>query len=207
MKDDSILYHKHNPPELEMEEDLDDDELFRKAMAKVEPLNGKAKEQTLRVEQESQRGEESRRRKLRTEGQVVLPRDMLKRFLEEEKVESFYKAGYVEGGPQEWNQLLLKKLREGEFSVQAQLDLHGLSQREARDEIKQFIEECSRKNLTCVRIIHGKGKNSPNYIPVLKRQIPRWLSQKRTSRYLIAYTSARPVDGGVGAIYVLLRKT
>lgn len=201
MKDDSILYHKHNPPPLEMEEDLDDDELFRKAMAKVKPLRGRPKEQ------KNKRAKESKRRGSRAQGQVILPRDMLKRFLEEEKVESFYKAGYVEGGPQEWNQLLLKKLREGEFSVQAELDLHGLSQREARDEIRQFIEECSRNNLTCVRIIHGKGKNSRNYIPVLKRQIPRWLSQKRTSRYLIAYTSARPVDGGMGAIYVLLRKT
>ena len=183
---------KRNPPTLNVDESLDDEELFRKAMAEVEPLVGNSME------------ESGKKAQAAGIGLTILPRDVLEEFLKNGTPERFFEGGYVEGGPQDWNLLLVKKLRDGDFSVQAELDLHGLSQKEARLEIKGFVRSCSRKQLTCVRIIHGKGKNSRNYTSVLKQQIPVWLSQKSIARYLVAFTSARPEDGGVGAVYVLL---
>ena len=109
------------------------------------------------------------------------------------------------GGGHQWNQSLLKKLRKGAFSVQAELDLHGLSRKDARLELEGFIEECRRHSRTCVRIVHGKGNHSRDGVPVLKGLVQRWLSHRRLSRQLVAYALARPVDGGAGAIYVLLR--
>jgi DNA-nicking Smr family endonuclease len=120
-------------------------------------------------------------------------------------VQAFYCNEYVEGGPRRWDQVLLKKLREGSFSVQAELDLHGLNQAEALTTVESFLVDCCRRKLGCVRIVHGRGNNSPGYVPVLKSRLERWLSLRRTSRYVVAYTSARPADGGAGAMYVLLR--
>lgn len=117
-----------------------------------------------------------------------------------------FHPGYQEGGPQSGNYRLLKKLRRGDFSVQAQLDLHGLNQADALVALETFLNDCSRQNLNCVRIIHGKGKNSANNKSVLKEQLPKWLSLRRIARLIVAYTSAPPTDGGVGATYVLLRK-
>ena len=124
--------------------------------------------------------------------------------MKREKFNRLFDADHIEGGPEQWNLLLLKKLREGDFAIQGELDLHGLSQSEARQELLRFIEDYSRKGWTCVRVVHGKGKNSRKHIPVLKKLMPFWLSQKRLARYLIAYSSARPEDSGVGVIYVLL---
>jgi len=90
--------------------------------------------------------------------------------------------------------------------VQAELDLHGLNQKEAVEQLESFIGKCCRSGYSCVRIIHGKGKNSPKDVPILKNRVQRWLSRRGASRFVVAYTSARPVDGGGGALYVLLRK-
>jgi DNA-nicking Smr family endonuclease len=118
---------------------------------------------------------------------------------------SFHPA-YQEGGPERKNRPLIKKLRRGGFSVQAELDLHGLNKREAYQELEAFLKECTRRQFRCVRIIHGKGMRSANHIPVLKRMLPKWLSTKRIGPYVVAFTSAAPTDGGVGATYVLLRR-
>jgi len=118
---------------------------------------------------------------------------------------SFHPA-YQEGGPERKNRPLIKKLRRGGFSVQAELDLHGLSQSEAYRELEAFLKECTRRQFRCIRIIHGKGMRSTNHIPVLKRMVPKWLSTKRIGPYVVAFSSAPPTDGGVGATYVLLRR-
>jgi DNA-nicking Smr family endonuclease len=189
---DNILRDKLNPPPLQWDEDLGDEELFRRAMSEVTPL--------------SERMDRPRRSRSGVEGATLFPIDLLKEALAEGEDGAWIDNGdYVEGGSQRWNQMLLKKLREGGFSIQAELDLHGLFQDEALDRTEKFLQECSRKQFTCVRIIHGKGKNSRNKVPVLKNKIQHWLSLKRMSRYVVAYTSARPVDGGGGAMYVLLR--
>lgn len=99
---------------------------------------------------------------------------------------------------------LLKKLRRGQFSVAASLDLHGMSIDEARNSITRFIQEQRRDVRCCVRIVHGKGNRSMGQVPVLKRMVNHWLPQRDD---VIAFCSTPPHDGGTGAIYVLLRKS
>ena len=99
-------------------------------------------------------------------------------------------------------QRVLRKLRRGQVPVQAVLDLHGSTQTAARLELAQFLDGSIARGLTCVRVIHGKGRGSGPQGPVLKRAVARWLARRRD---VMAYASARPVDGGTGAVYVLLR--
>lgn len=98
---------------------------------------------------------------------------------------------------------VLRQLRRGGFRLEAELDLHGLNRDKARAEVSRFLIECRNLDHRCVRIIHGKGNGSPNSGPVLKRQLDGWL---RKVRNVVAFCSARPEDGGSGAIYVLLRR-
>ena len=97
---------------------------------------------------------------------------------------------------------VIRKLRRGQFAVQAHLDLHGLTAAEAKLQLASFLQQCGTSGLRCVRIVHGKGNSSPGKVPVLKPRVAYWLAQRNE---VMAYTSARPVDGGTGAIYVLLR--
>jgi DNA-nicking Smr family endonuclease len=97
---------------------------------------------------------------------------------------------------------VLRRLRRGHFRVEQELDLHGLNRERARDAVAQFLVLCRDRNLRCVRVIHGKGNGSPNSGPVLKTLVESWL---RRCRDVLAFCSARPVDGGTGAVYVLLR--
>ncbi|HET9452238.1 MAG TPA: Smr/MutS family protein [Aggregicoccus sp.] len=100
---------------------------------------------------------------------------------------------------------LLEALRRGDFRPQAQLDLHGLTQSEARDAVERFLTESRRARKRCVLVVHGRGLNSKDQIPVLKQQLQSWLSQKRIGKLVLAFATARPQDGGAGALYVLLR--
>lgn len=97
---------------------------------------------------------------------------------------------------------VLRKLRRGQYAVQAHLDLHGLTSAEAKPRLAGFLQQCCASGLRCVRIVHGKGNSSPGKVPVLKPRVAYWLAQRGE---VIAYSSARPVDGGTGALYVLLR--
>jgi DNA-nicking Smr family endonuclease len=118
----------------------------------------------------------------------------------------YLQSEHIEGADPSVSRVTLKKLRRGHFSVRAECDLHGLPQKEARHAVISFIEESARRGLGCVRIIHGKGNNSHDKIPVLKARLQEWLFHRRLSRHVLAYSSARPCDGGTGAIYVLLRR-
>ncbi|MGD8430102.1 MAG: Smr/MutS family protein [Ectothiorhodospiraceae bacterium] len=97
---------------------------------------------------------------------------------------------------------VLRRLRRGHYSVAAELDLHGMTSELARSALREFMAECRRRDHRCVRIIHGKGRGSSNRGPVLKGKVNRWLRQRDD---VLAFCSARPVDGGTGALYVLLR--
>lgn len=94
------------------------------------------------------------------------------------------------------------KLRGGHWSIQRQLDLHGLRVDEAREALGQFIRLAHRTGIRCVRVVHGKGLGSPGKTPVLKGRVQRWLVQKKE---VLAFVQARPVDGGAGALVVLLQ--
>src|SRR3569832_1395064 len=96
---------------------------------------------------------------------------------------------------------VLRKLRRGHYSVTRQLDLHGLTVPEAREVLGAFLTACLASGDRCVRIIHGKGNNSRNQQPVLKVKLNGWLRRRNE---VLAFCSARPVDGGTGAVYILL---
>ncbi len=97
---------------------------------------------------------------------------------------------------------VLKKLRRGHYSIRAELDLHGMIVRAARQEVAEFLKDCMQRRINCVRIIHGKGKGSWQKQPVLKTKLNKWLQQRDE---VLAFCSARPVDGGTGAVYVLIK--
>ena len=94
------------------------------------------------------------------------------------------------------------RLRAGHWSIQSQLDLHGLRTDEAREALGQFIRHAHKTGLRCVRVVHGKGLGSPGKTPVLKGRVQRWLVQKKE---VLAFVQARPMDGGAGALLVLLQ--
>ena len=96
----------------------------------------------------------------------------------------------------------LRRLRRGHFSVAADIDLHGLNASEAHAALAAFVSEAAARGRRCVRVVHGKGLRSGPGGPVIKRRIGRWLRRRDE---VLAYASARPVDGGTGAVYVLLR--
>lgn len=97
---------------------------------------------------------------------------------------------------------LLRRLRRGEWVSQAELDLHGLTRIDAKLELVNFLFECKRRGIRCIRIIHGKGLGSRNREPVLKIHVRHWLMQREE---ILAFVQARPVDGGGGAVMVLLK--
>ena len=112
---------------------------------------------------------------------------------------------YIEASINGLDRRIVKKLRKGEFSIQAHLDLHGMTRDEARIEVAEFINRSWKSNKKCVLIVHGRGLGSENHIPVLKEKLRAWLTRGAMGKKVLAYTSARPFDGGTGAVYVLLR--
>jgi DNA-nicking Smr family endonuclease len=114
---------------------------------------------------------------------------------------------YIEGWVSPSGKRFLTGLRSGTYSIQEQLDLHGLTQEEARIAIEEFVDRASRFRSCCVKIIHGRGMNSPGARAILKEKLPGWLSTRRMSRHVVAFASAPFADGGVGATYVLLRRS
>ncbi|MCU0929527.1 MAG: Smr/MutS family protein [Burkholderiaceae bacterium] len=96
---------------------------------------------------------------------------------------------------------VLKRLRRGQWAIQAQIDLHGLRRDEAREALAAFLRDAGQRGLRCVRVVHGKGHGSPGKAPVLKGKVRAWLVQKDA---VIAFVQARAADGGHGALVVLL---
>lgn len=98
---------------------------------------------------------------------------------------------------------VVRKLRRGHWSLQAQIDLHGLRRDQAREALGSFVGESARRGLRCVRVVHGKGNGSPGREPVLKSRVRRWLVQKQE---VLAFVQAQAQDGGSGALMVLLQQ-
>jgi DNA-nicking Smr family endonuclease len=115
-------------------------------------------------------------------------------------------AEYVEGAAPGVDRRIVRKLRRGELSVQAHLDLHGMTRDEAHHALERFVLGARARGLRCVLVVHGRGLNSKDHIAVLKLSVAAWLQRGRIGRAVLAYATARPHDGGAGAVYVLLRK-
>jgi DNA-nicking Smr family endonuclease len=143
------------------------------------------------------------------------PKPIAKQFIRDEKQalidslsDDFYPAHELESGEEllylreGQTPNILSKLRRGFWVVQAQIDLHGLVSDEARLYVADFLNSCKKRNIRCVRIVHGKGLGSHNREPVLKHKLRSWLMQRDE---VIAYAQAKPEDGGSGAVIVLLK--
>jgi DNA-nicking Smr family endonuclease len=113
---------------------------------------------------------------------------------------------YIEGWIGVAGKRFLPKLRNGFYSIQGQLDLHGLSREEAQKEVEEYIVRMSRLHSCCIKIIHGRGINSPTDRATLKEALQQLLSTRKMSHNVVAYASAQFNDGGVGAVYVLLSR-
>jgi len=113
---------------------------------------------------------------------------------------------YIEGWVGVAGKRFLPKLRNGLYSIQGQIDLHGLTRDEARATVEEYVFRMARFRSCCIKIVHGRGINSPNDRAILKEGLQRWLSTRKMSHCVVAYASAPFSDGGLGAVYVLLRR-
>lgn len=161
--------------------------LFREAVKDVRPLRAD------RREPGGRRPAPVPRQREQDDAQVL--RDMLSDAVDPAELETGEELLFARPGLQHG---VLRKLRRGQFSIEAELDLHGLTAAEAREALAGFLNARPGR---CVRIIHGKGNSSAGRLPVLKGKVNHWLRQRQE---VLAFCSARPVDGGTGALYVLL---
>ncbi len=177
------------PPSLPEDEG---DGLFRAAVGPVKPLPQG------RVVPVRRRPPPRPLQRLADERQVL--RDLLSADYDPAELETGEELLFARPGLQHG---LLRKLRRGQFAVRAELDLHGMTVPAARLALQDFLRACQARGDRCVRIVHGKGRGSPGRRPVLKIRLNTWLRQWDA---VLAFCSARPVDGGSGAVYVLLRR-
>src|SRR4030043_153528 len=184
-----IDYEKKQNPELE-------EELFKKAMEGVTPISrDKYVERIFQIEiPESSRDNE--------DAEIL------------EKLADLVKYGrgfnvadtpeYIEGTNYDVHPSVARRLRRGDYSIQAFVDLHGLLVEDAKEVFEKFLKWAVTTGKTGVLIVHGRGLSSPSE-PVLKKKVVEWLTHGLWRKWVAAYSSARSCDGGAGATYVLLR--
>jgi len=166
--------------------------LFRKSVKNIRRLNHD------RVVPEPKGRRPVPQQRLRDDLQVR--EDMLSEAFDPAELETGEELLFARPGVQH---MVVKKLRRGQFSVGAELDLHGMTVSMAREALSRFLRDSRAARRRCVRIIHGKGRSSPHGRGILKRKVNAWLQQRDE---VLAFCSARPVDGGTGAVYVLLKR-
>jgi len=113
---------------------------------------------------------------------------------------------YMEGAVSGVGPKIMKRLKRGEFSIQDYIDLHGLTKKGAETVVNEFILQSYQKGLRCVLIVHGRGLGSVDHQPAIKKELPVWFKRGILKKIVLAFATARPFDGGAGALYVLLRK-
>ncbi len=177
-----------------------EDDLFREAMAGVEPLENNR----VQPRQPGPLSKPSRRPLF--EGELEAYAQLVDLVSGEGRFDIQFTDEYIEGAVVGADSELLPKLRRGDFSIQAHFDLHGMTTSEARKAVERFILASVVKGLRCVLIIHGRGINSRDQIPILKQRVATWFKRGRLKHLVLAFATARPCDGGAGALYVLLRK-
>ena len=99
---------------------------------------------------------------------------------------------------------VFRKLRLGQYPIEARLDLHRMTVAQARKEVFDFINDCVRYGLRSVIILHGKGERNPDGIAQLKSYLAKWLTELDA---VLAFHSAQKHHGGTGAVYVMVRKS
>ena len=112
---------------------------------------------------------------------------------------------YMEGIGYNVKPEIAERLHRGDYALDAHLDLHGFNVENAKEVFDIFLKETVRTGKKAVLIVHGRGLSSPKQ-PVLKAKVREWLTRGSWRKWILAFTSARPCDGGAGATYVLLRE-
>ena len=113
---------------------------------------------------------------------------------------------FIEGHARGLDPRVVRRLRRGELAVQAHVDLHGLLKDEAKAELESFLARSRQQGKRCVLVVHGRGLHSKDQVPVLKEALKRWMHTARFARHVLGFATARPHDGGAGAVYVLLKR-
>jgi DNA-nicking Smr family endonuclease len=132
--------------------------------------------------------------------EAAVKQDMLSNSYDSAEIETGDELLFIRPGTRHGE---VRKLRRGNFSIHAELDLHGMRVASAYVAVKEFLHDCGHYNIRCARIVHGKGHGSWQKQPILKVKLSRWLRQHDA---VLAFCSARPTDGGTGAVYVLIKK-
>ncbi len=172
-------------------ESNDDEQAFFKAMQEVAPLGGKGRDVVPEV-------------------QLTQPNVAEQSYtsLIESRVEfaMALKGEYLEAHVVGLDENIMNGLRSGRYSPEASIDLHGLNALQAYNNLVSFFRGAWYKGMRTVLIVPGRGKNSLNGFGVLRDKLQTWLTQDPFKRVVLAFCTARPVDGGPGSVYVLLRK-
>jgi DNA-nicking Smr family endonuclease len=113
---------------------------------------------------------------------------------------------FLEGAVVDLDRRTRQKLRRGDLAIQGHIDLHGMTRDEAKVALEKFLIAQHDAGRRVLLVVHGRGRNSKDGVPVLKERMVPWLSRGPLGRRVLAFCSARPCDGGTGALYVLLRK-
>jgi DNA-nicking Smr family endonuclease len=113
---------------------------------------------------------------------------------------------FIEGRVPGLDPAIVRRLRKGEFAVQGHIDLHGMTREEAKVAVDRFLRAARQSGKRCVLLVHGRGIHSKDQVPILKEALQSWLATARFGRHVLAFATARPADGGAGAVYVLLRR-
>lgn len=182
--------HIEAPMPDQKQQDADAD-IFATAMRNIKPLGGKGREvppakRQAPIHTDAHAAEES--------------------FAEQPEFALTYSDEYLEGYVTGMDGLILQRLRQGQFSPEGHLDLHGLNAEQAFEALKDFLRQAWFKGLRTVLIVPGRGRNSPAGLGILRQKLPYWLSHEPFKRLVLAFCTAQPHDGGTGSVYVLLRK-
>lgn len=173
-----------------------DDEIFRLAMQDVTPLLRDPPEERVYTDTRKKKG------KYHSDSEALLELENLV-----SRGEGFVLSltqEYMEGTGEDVPREIARRLHRGDYSIQAYIDLHGLSVEAARSDLNQFLTSAINSGKRAVLVIHGRGLSSPGE-PILKNHVRRWITTGHWRKWVMAFTSAQSYDGGTGATYILLR--
>jgi len=170
----------------------DDIEIFQKEMENVKPLKPDNKV--------TQKPKREKMRNIQRSQAEAARYEVNDNFSDSPVEDCPERLSFSRGGLQH---SVLKKLRTGKIPIESELDLHGMTVAEAHKALLYFIAECQDLGCRCALVVHGKGYSSPHNKPIIKAYVNRWLQE---STAVLAFCSAQPKDGGIGAAYVLLKK-
>ena len=179
---------------------IDDDLIFHEAMSDVSPISRDRRNKKPKPFKKTRPSHS-----IPDDEEVVMAhlRDLVRGSID---MDITFTDEYIEGAISGVGRKIMTRLKRGQLPVQAHIDLHGLTKKEAETAVRNFLVKSHGRGLRCVLIVHGRGLNSPDSVPVLKERLPVWLNRGPARKIVLAFATARPYDGGTGAIYVLLRK-